>query len=578
VERLISLFGLLVLLGLAFAFSKNRTRVNWRTVVVGLCLQIFLGVLLLKVPVTARVFRLFSDKVAEFLALADVGGTFVFGNLMDPSQFGFIFAVKVAPTIIFFSAFISVMYYLGVIQILISAIARVMRVLMGTSGAETLSCSANIFVGQTEAPLLIKPYVEKMTASELHAVMIGGFATIAGGVLAAYIGMGVPPNHLIVASVMSAPAALVIAKLLVPETEHSETAGDAKLPKIHVGDNVIDAAARGTTDGMYLAFNVMAMLIAFIALIAVVDWVLGGLDYYIDHRLFGAEGVEIAGQMIYPGIIPESLKKIFGVLLGPIAWAIGAPWRDAAAVGNLLGIKICANEFVAYGELSNLISTFTITERSKIIATYALCGFANFGSIGIQIGGISAIAPSKRTQLAKLGLRAMFGGALASWMTATVAGVLIAVPYEKPFDRMDLAVVHAIQQPEARLLARQVVLKVHQDVLEFNEDPVADLRDTREGTAAPDDLTKVRKERLRVLEDYIREASQFVQEGEWPPAEKFESYLHFYAGVISGKAPVETEMESLREDYAAAIADNQVDEAEWKQLLSSLAGVTAAGR
>jgi len=420
-ERLMSLIGLAALVGIAFAFSKDRKRINWRTVAVGLGLQIVLGFFLLRFEVTAKAFEALTFKVRDFLELAEKGGGFVFN---DP-KLSSIFAVKVSATIIFFSAFISVMYYLGVVQRIIGGIAKVMRITMGTSGAETLSCSANIFVGQTEAPFLIKPFIEKMTLSELHAVMVGGFATIAGGVLAAYIGMGVPPNHLIVASVMSAPAALVIAKLLVPETEHSVTAGDVKMPEIKVGDNLVDAAARGTTDGLHLALNVMAMLIAFIALIAVVDWVLGGLDFFIDGRLLQGAAFEVAEKTEYKGIFPGSLRTFFGAFLGPLAFIMGVPWADSAAVGNLLGVKVCANEFVAYGELSQLIQSGAVSQRSIVIATYALCGFANFSSIGIQIGGISALVPDRRSDLAKLGFRAMCGGALASWTTATVAGILL---------------------------------------------------------------------------------------------------------------------------------------------------------
>lgn len=424
-EHLISLLGMVAIVGVAYIFSLHRSKVNWRTVGLGIGLQVILGFFLLRFQVTANAFKWVADRVAFFLSFADQGGEFVFGSLMDTSQFGFIFFIKVVPTIIFFSAFISIMYYLGVVQVVISGIAKVMRKFMGTSGTESLSCSANIFVGQSEAPLLIKPYLDTMTKSELHAVMVGGFATIAGGVLAAYIGIGIPAQHLIVASVMSAPAALVMAKLLVPETEHSVSAGDAKLPDIKVGDNLLDAAVRGTTDGLHLAVNVMAMLISFIALIAVVDWILGTADYYIDYRLLGGEAFEVGRTVEYKGIFPGSLRTLFGFIFSPLAFMMGVPWQDAAAVGNLLGVKICANEFVAYGELARTIETHELSDRSIIIATYALCGFANFGSVGIQIGGIGAIAPSRRAELAKLGIRAMFGGALASWMTATIAGILL---------------------------------------------------------------------------------------------------------------------------------------------------------
>ncbi len=387
------------------------------------------------------IFGTFSDKVAAFLNLSDYGARFLFANLADPKYFtsatgswpgfGFQFAFKVLPTIIFFGGFMGVLYYLGIMQKVIEAFARFMRWTIGTSGAETLSCSANIFVGQTEAPLLIKPFLDGMTVSELLTVMVGGFATIAGGVLAGYIALGIPAGHLIAASVMSAPAALVLGKIVFPEKEHSQTAGDVGLPEIPAGGNVIEAATNGISDGLKLAVNVGAMLIGFIALIAVVDVILNGLDALIDGRLLhGAYVTYSSGGMSpangeYTGIFPGSLQTLFGTLLRPLAWLMGVPWADAAKVGNLLGIKISLNEFVAYGQLGNYIQAGAISPRAEIIATYALCGFANFSSIGIQIGGISAIAPHRRSDLAKIGLRAMFAGALASWLTATIAGMLL---------------------------------------------------------------------------------------------------------------------------------------------------------
>jgi CNT family concentrative nucleoside transporter len=389
------------------------------------------------------VFGRFSDGVASFLELSDYGARFLFGNLAIAEHFfpgpgagwpgfGFQFAFKVLPTIIFFGGFMSVLYYLGIMQRVIEAMARFMRWTIGTSGAETLSCTANIFVGQTEAPLLIKPFLDEMTKSELLTIMVGGFATIAGGVLAGYIAMGIPAGHLIAASVMSAPAALVIGKIVFPELEHSKTAGDVKLPDIQAGGNVIEAAANGITDGLKLAVNVGAMLIGFIALIAVVDSVLILLDRLIDGRLLGGEYVAYTFEPLwspvegeYLGFFPGSLQTLFGSVFRPLAWLMGVPWSDAGAVGNLLGIKISLNEFVAYGALGSYIQEGAMSERAVIISTYALCGFANFSSIGIQIGGISAVAPSRRADLAKIGLRAMFGGALASWLTATIAGMLL---------------------------------------------------------------------------------------------------------------------------------------------------------
>ena len=384
-------------------------------------------------------FGALSDKVKTFLGLSDVGARFLFSNLADNQYFfpgpdagwpgfGFQFAFTVLPTIIFFSAFMSVLYYLGIVQVVIGALARFMRWTMRTSGSETMSCSGNVFVGQTEAPFLIKPFLKDMTQSELHAVMVGGFATIAGGVLAGYIQMGVNPGHLIAASVMSAPAALVIAKLLYPETEESMTSGDVDMPEIETAENMVEAAASGTTDGLKLALNVGAMLIAFIALIEAVDAaVLGPLDALIDGRWLGGELVASAksGVQEYAGFFPGTLATLFGTILAPLAWVMGVPWADAAQVGNLLGVKLTVNEFVSYGILGDYIKDGAIGERAQIISTYALCGFANFSSIGIQIGGISALAPERRRDLSKIGVRAMFGGALASWMTATIAGILL---------------------------------------------------------------------------------------------------------------------------------------------------------
>jgi CNT family concentrative nucleoside transporter len=288
-----------------------------------------------------------------------------------------------------------------------------------------------VFVGQTEAPLLIKPFLDGLTRSELLTVMVGGFATIAGGVMAGYIAMGIPAAHIIAASVMAAPAALVLGKVVFPEREHSQTAGDVKLPEIDVGGNVIEAAANGITDGLKLAINVAAMLIGFIALLAVVDVLLGFLDGVVDGRLLGGAWVSYSSGGMSPAVgeyggwFPGSLQTLFGSLLRPLSWLMGVPWAEAAQVGNLLGIKISLNEFVAYGKLSGYIQSGALSERSVIIATYALCGFANFSSIGIQIGGISAIAPGRKGDLAKLGLKAMLAGAIASCLNATIAGMLL---------------------------------------------------------------------------------------------------------------------------------------------------------
>ncbi|MBT8062038.1 MAG: NupC/NupG family nucleoside CNT transporter [Gammaproteobacteria bacterium] len=388
------------------------------------------------------IFQGLSEKVAYFLSLSDYGARFLFGNLANQEHyfpgedggwpgFGFQFAFVVLPTIVFFGGFMGVLYYYGIMQKVVQAFSHFMRWTIGTSGAETLSCSANVFVGQTEAPLLIRPFLDGMTKSELLTIMVGGFATIAGGVLAGYIAMGVPAGHLIAATVMSAPAALVIGKIIYPELEDSQTAGDVELPEIEVGGNAIEAASNGITDGLKLAVNVGAMLLGFIALIAVIDVGLNFLDRMIDGKLLGGEvykydtsGMSPIAQE-YIGIIPGSLQTLFGTLLRPLAFMIGVPWEDAAKVGNLLGIKLSLNEFVSFGTLGSYIQSEQLSERAIIISTYALCGFANFSSIGIQIGGISALAPHRKGDLAKVGLKAMFGGALASWLTATIAGMLL---------------------------------------------------------------------------------------------------------------------------------------------------------
>jgi CNT family concentrative nucleoside transporter len=379
------------------------------------------------------VFLVFSDQVTKFLKLTDKGTVFLFGNLAKPEYFfpnattwpgfGYQFAFAILPTIIFFSAFMSILYYLGIMQFFVELMARFMKWTMRTSGSETLSCAANIFVGQTEAPLLIRPFLDDLTISELHCVMVGGFATIAGGVMAGYIRMGVNAGHLIAASVMSAPAALVMAKIILPETGLSKTAGDATIPRVSAATNILDAAARGVTDGLKLAANVGAMLIAFLALLELADVILAFGDKMIDGRVLGHVAGGIRGE--YPGIFPGSLRTLFGTILAPLAFSMGVAWKEAAAVGNLLGIEMAANEFVAYGELSMQIAAGTISHKAATIATYALCGFANFGSIGIQLGGIGALAPGRRSDLAKVGLRAMIGGALASWMTAAIAGMLV---------------------------------------------------------------------------------------------------------------------------------------------------------
>ncbi len=390
-----------------------------------------------------KIFALISQKVERFLSLADLGAEFLFGNLALKEffftntegwpGFGYQFAFTVLPVIIFFASFMAILYHLGIMQKVIKAMARFMQWTMGTSGAETLSCTANIFVGQTEAPLLIRPFLDQMTPSELLTIMVGGFATIAGGVLAGYIAMGIDAGHLIAASVMSAPAALVVAKIIFPETKVSQTAGEVEIPSdIIKSSNLLDAASHGVTDGLKLAANVAAMLIAFIALIGFADLLLSFADRLIDGKLLHGTFQKYATQSSmspvhgeYIGIFPGSIKTLFGNLLRPLAWVMGVSWQYADEVGNLLGVKLALTEFVAYGSLADLIAKDVLSEKATVITTYALCGFANFASIGIQIGGISALAPHRRSDLSKVALKAMFGGAIASWLTATIAGILL---------------------------------------------------------------------------------------------------------------------------------------------------------
>ncbi|MEG5043692.1 NupC/NupG family nucleoside CNT transporter [Microcoleus sp. B4-C1] len=401
-ERLISVFGLAVFVGLSYVFSVDRRAVKWPPVLWGIALQLIFAILILKTAPGLAVFKFLGDLVTQFLNFSDVGAKFIFGDNFAEHFIAF----KVLPTIIFFSSFITILYHYGILQRVVQAVAWLMIKTMKTSGAETLSCAGNIFIGQTEAPLLIKPYLGAMTLSELHAVMTGGFATIAGGVMAAYISFGVPAQHLISASVMSAPAALAISKLLYPETEKSLTAGEVEVKVEQVYANAVDAAASGASDGLKLAANVAAMLIAFLGLLAFFNALLGW---------FG-------GLISLPQL---SLELIFAYLMAPVAWLMGVPWADCAEVGIVLGKKTILNEFIAYLDLMELVKQQAISERSQIISTYALCGFSNIGSIGIQIGGIGAMAPQRQGDLARLGVRAMIAGSVACFMTACIAGMLI---------------------------------------------------------------------------------------------------------------------------------------------------------
>lgn len=399
---MIAFLGMLVLLLIAWLLSNNRRMIPWRVVITGTLMQLVLGLIILRTPLGKAFFLQLTNFVTAFLDFSDAGARFVFGDNFSEHLFAF----KVLPTIIFFSSFITVLYYLGVIQWIVKLFAKVMMKLMGTSGAESLASAVNVFVGQTEAPLLIRPYVPFLTQSELMAVMVGGFSNIAGGVLAAYVSMGIDAGHLIASSVMSAPASLLMAKLMFPETEQSRTAGTVTLNVERPWANVIDAAAEGASEGLKLALNVAGMLIAFIAIVALFNALLG----------------QVGSWMGFPDI---TLEVILGFLFRPLAWLMGVPWSEAGTVGSLLGIKTVINEFVGYARLQEMIQAGQLSQRSITIATYALCGFANFSSIAIQIGGIGAMAPDRRGDLARLGLKAMIGGALATFQTATIAGMLL---------------------------------------------------------------------------------------------------------------------------------------------------------
>ena len=437
-ERAFSLLGLLGLVGIAWLLSVDRKAIRWRPVVWGVALQLLVGLVILLPTAGESLFGWIDGLVRTLLSFSEAGADFVFqtiephslevvgpagatsktfiGHISPPLK---TVAFWVLPSVIFFSALMAVAYHYGIMQRLVMAVAWVMQRTMKTSGSETLSAAANIFVGQTEAPLVIKPYIETMTLSELNAVMVGGFATVAGGVLAAYVGMleshfaGIA-GHLVAASVMSAPAALVVAKIMLPETEHSPTAtAEIEVTAERPDANVIDAAARGATEGLKLALNVGAMLLVFLALVGLVDLLIA-LPFHAYNWLTDA------------AVDPIGLTEILGWIFYPIAFVMGVAPDDCSTVGALLGEKLILTEFVAYTHLGELLAgDHGLQHRSVVIATYALCGFANFGSIGIQIGGISGIAPGRRSDLARLGIRAMIGGTLAACLTATIAGLLV---------------------------------------------------------------------------------------------------------------------------------------------------------
>ena len=408
--RFTGILGLLTMLGLAYAFSTNRRAISKKTVVWGLSLQVVFAIFVLKIEFGRRLFEKAGDAVNRLLGYSFEGSKFVFGGLgAQEKPMGFFFAFQVLPTVIFIAAFFAVLYHYGIMQFIIKLAAKVMTRFMGASGAESLNVAASIFMGQTEAPLTIRPFLPDLTRSELMTVMTSGMAHVSGGIMAAYIFFGIEPKHLLSAVIMTAPGAILISKMLVPETEVPKTAGRVVMSEEEVSaeksENLLGAIARGTTDGLGLALNIAAMLIAFLALIALANGLLGGI-----HNRLGVW-------------FPASLQQIFGTLFAPVAWVIGIPWRDCSAIGNLLGTRMVLNELVAFSMLGP--QKAMLDPRSFTIATFALCGFANLSSIGIQLGGIGALAPNKRGELARLGIRAMLAGTMANLMSASIAGMLL---------------------------------------------------------------------------------------------------------------------------------------------------------
>ena len=404
-ERLTAFIGIFTLLGIAFLLSDNRKAINLKTVLSGIGLQFFLAFFILGTPFGEPIFRSLDNAITTLVSFSDSGSTFLFKSYVSGSVHPSLenFAFRTLPTIIFFSSIISVLYHFGIIQKIVRVFAKIFQKTMFISGTESLSVSANIFLGQTEAPLMVRPFVDKMTKSELMAVMTGGFATAAGGILAIYVSWlsDIPgiAGHLLTASVMSAPAALVIAKIIYPEVDKSNTMGDLNVDIEQTTTNAMEALGNGATSGLKLAANIAAMLIAFLSFVAMINYFLLFFD--------------------------TSMEAILGFIFKPLAWTMGVPWSEAGILGMLMGKKIVLTELIAYGDLQKIIAEEQISERTAIIASYALCGFANFGSIGIQLGGIGSMAPDRSKDLAKLVTKAMFGGALASWLTATIAGMIL---------------------------------------------------------------------------------------------------------------------------------------------------------
>jgi len=407
--RFTGVLGMLVILAGAYLFSTSRKSIQLKTVLWGLGLQLTLGYFVLRSAFGSKVFSFLGAGANKLLSFSYAGSAFVFGDLGLPkelSRLGFSFAFQVLPTIIFIAAFFAVLYHIGVMQLIIRAAAWLMTRVMGASGAESLNVAASIFMGQTEAPLTIRPFLPKLTRSELMCVMTSGMAHISGGMMAGYIQVGgADPKNLLTAVIMTAPGTLLMAKMLVPETEQSLTAGRVEMPPMEKESNILGAIARGTSDGLNLALNVGAMLITFIALLALLNAMMGGIHNWPHMAWF-----------------PDSMQTLFGWIFSPVAWLIGIPWHDATKIGNLLGTRMVINEFVAFGQLGPMKAS--LDPRSFTIATFALCGFANFSSIGIQIGGIGALAPEQRSQLAKFGIRAMLAGTMANLMSACIVGIL----------------------------------------------------------------------------------------------------------------------------------------------------------
>ena len=409
-DRFTGILGMLTVLGLAYAFSANRQAIRYKTVAWGLGLQIAFAFLIMRWEYGRLFFEKLGAAANWLLDFAYYGTSFVFGDLgQKNSPRGFYFAFQALPTIIFIAALFAVLYYLGIMQLVVKAAARVMTSLMGASGAESLNVAASIFMGQTEAPLTIRPFLPKVTRSEMMTIMTSGMAHVSGGMMAAYIAYGIQAKHLLAAVIMTAPGTILLAKILVPETEKPLTAGRVETVQMERDANILGAISRGTIDGLHLALNVAAMLISFIALIYLVDGCFGAA-----HNVLASHGV---------AWFPSSVEQIFGWMFSPVAWLIGIPWRDCPTIGNLLGLRMVTNELVAFQRLGPMQST--LDPRSYTIATFALCGFANFSSIGIQIGGIGALAPNKRAELAQLGIRALMAGTMANLMSASIVGIMM---------------------------------------------------------------------------------------------------------------------------------------------------------